>query len=273
VCAWGDGEHTITAAAEDTGGARSTSSATVTVRADCTPPEVTVGPQVASQVSAGQPLAPTVTAPDARVAVAATEVEVQVGASGPWQPYVGPVSASAGSAYRFRARATDQLGNTSGWTTSAWTNAVLAGSATAPPPNGVSAETSPPGNASAETHLPPAPGHGGLPVLGSGLTPAWRPTQAATKPARTRPASGAKARAPKLLRQRLDRRARRLTVTGRARSNAVILLTVRVTRTGRRPARLTRRTTARRGRFTARIRVPRGTRRARVIRIRAQGLH
>jgi hypothetical protein len=62
-------------------------------------------------------------AADERVAVAATEVQVQVGTE-PWAPLAGPLVAKAGWWYRFRARSTDTVGNVSPWATSAWTMGV-----------------------------------------------------------------------------------------------------------------------------------------------------
>jgi hypothetical protein len=114
VCVWGDGVHDIKGVAVDTGGGDAVSDAAATVKVDCTAPVVSVGPDAASEVDAGETVAPAVSAVDAHAGVTATEVEVDAG-DGVWRPYEAPLRAAVGSAYRFRARATDAAGNVSPW--------------------------------------------------------------------------------------------------------------------------------------------------------------
>jgi len=284
VCAWGDGEHALRAVAEDTGGAQTTSDGAVTVRVDCTPPSVSVGPSVVRDVPAGTLVGPVdLTASDARVAVASTEVQVQQG-MGEWKPYAAPIAAVAGSSYRFRARATDAVGNVSGWSApSAWTHGRLVhdpepepepGPVPLPPPRPESG---------------PRPG-GGPTTTGAEQAPLHQTANPAAAPVATLERAPKRAAAPKvrLTTQRFSRRTRRLTVRGTVRNARSGRLHLRIRtqahtpRTRRAPTRtrtrtrrtrtITRRVTIRNGRFAATFRLPRGTRRARVVGIRPEAL-
>jgi hypothetical protein len=232
VCAWGDGVHSVRAVAVDTGGGEAVSAEAATVRVDCSGPAVTVGPAEERAVLAGEPVEPVVSAQDARVGVDSVEVQVQVGSYG-WQPYTAPVLAEAGSAYRFRARATDALGNVSSWSSpSAWLTVVRPQGAPLPAPPGVAPpEKQPPGEAPAVAPAIPAP----LP-----LQPLATPT-----------------RSLKILTAR--RRGRTVQVRGRVAGVKASRVTVRIVLRGRRRA-MTRTLRIRRGAFAARLRVPAGTR-------------
>ena len=112
-CAWGDGPHLVRGGATDTGGLRSQSPSAVTVRVDCTAPDVRVGVEAVEAVE-GFPIEPVVTGSDATSGLAQTVVQVSVD-SGPWESYTGAIGAAAGRSYQFRARAFDVAGNASGW--------------------------------------------------------------------------------------------------------------------------------------------------------------
>lgn len=252
VCAWGDGEHTIRAAAEDTGGTSTQSPGTVTVRVDCTAPAVTAAPTEDRTVPAGTAIEPEITASDLR-GVASTQVEYQVGLYGSWQPYTGPVTAYAGSAYRFRARATDTVGNTSAWSAaSAWTTGVYVEqpSDAEPAPSTAQATTT----TTSDTQSTAGP---------STLTTV-APAPITSGPVDSTPQSGTAVsrRSLKLTRTRFSRKTRKLTVTGRAtgiKTGTVRLtLTVRV-RGSRKAKTIKAKARLRAGKFNATIRLPRKT--------------
>lgn len=250
VCAWGDGEHAIRAAAVDTGGTQTASTGTATVRADCTAPTVSVGPGSERSVDAGEAIAPQVTASDARVAVASQEVQYQVGVSGTWKTYTGPITAQAQSSYRFRARATDALGNTSAWSSpSAWTHGVwteTVGELEASPP-----QQQPASDTIATTTAPPATGQ-----------------QLEQEIAPTPPLLSFRAPSARVTSSTFTRKTRTLRVKGTATNAASVTLTIRTN--AKTP--LVRKVKVRNGRFGLAIRLPKRTRRARVIRIRVQPL-
>jgi hypothetical protein len=91
VCGWGDGLHELRGVAVDTGGRQAVSPTAVTVRVDCTPPRVDVGPDADRVVAPGTAIAPDVTATDAHAGVAATEIQVQ-DTTYAWRPYTGPLA-------------------------------------------------------------------------------------------------------------------------------------------------------------------------------------
>lgn len=265
VCAWGDGVHQVRPAAVDTGGGTATSPSTVAVKVDCSPPVVSIGPAVDRNVAVGAVVSPTVSAIDARVAVATTETQVQVGTL-PWAASTGPVQAAAGSWYRFRARATDALGNQSAWVTSAWTRGVRVERPATP------------------VEPPPATPQDALtrPVMQPALT---TPENARTAPA-TDATTGTQTPAPAtsgspataVARSSFTAAARRTTkrtVTVRGMTppaytgRVAIALTVRA---GRHRRRIKRTTIARFGGFTATIRLPRRTTKVRILTVTARPL-
>jgi hypothetical protein len=252
VCAWGDGVHYVKAAATDTGGGEATSAGTATVRVDCTAPAVAISPASDQEVPAGTKIAPAVSASDARVGVASTEVQVQVGTQA-WGPHTGAIPAQAGSWYRFRARATDSIGNVSAWSVSAWTTGVRV--ETPPPTSQTPQEPSPD-----ETETPPAPllPTQAAPIAVIAESPTGTPT---ATPAPRAAATTARVSA------RAQRRGRRIVVTGttppafRGRVSVTVIV-----RTARRKRRYTATATANLGRFRARIRLPKHRRIVRVVR-------
>jgi hypothetical protein len=251
VCAWGDGVHAVRAAAVDTGGREAVSSEAATVRVDCTAPAVSVGPVADVGVAVGGLVQPVVSAEDARTPVASVEVQVQVGSLG-WQPYTGPVVAQAGSAYRFRARATDSVGNVSAWSApSAWT------ATTADAPGGSVAGGAPAlgGATSAPTDVAGRVTEPVQGVLGAPLAAPIERLGPASKPPR------------RSLTIRHVRRHRGVVVVrGSVAGSRATRLAIEVALRGRRrPLRRTVRVRA--GAFDARIRLPARTRPARVIAI------
>jgi hypothetical protein len=251
VCSWGDGVHSVKGAATDTGGAEVMSSTAVTVRVDCTAPVVAISPTGDREVTAGTAVAPVVSAQDVRVAVASTEVQMQIGTQA-WVPYSGPLAAQAGSYYRFRARATDSLGNTSAWVVSAWTKGVLEEPA-APP-----VET-----ATAPTPATPA----ALPV-GAIAPPALDSPVVAPTPLDPPPAVAPRAApAPRaVVKARARVRGRTISITGTApvAFHGRVAITV-TTRTGRKTRRFAVTAIAENGRFAARIRLPKHRRTVRIV--------
>ena len=245
VCAWGDGEHAIRAAAEDTGGTTTTSSGSVTVRVDCTGPAVTTASP--SGVDAGQTIEPDVTATDPR-GVGSTEVQWQTGAMNYWKPYAGPITAEAGFSYRFRARATDALGNVSAWTSpSAWTQAIWTETPVERPTN--SAQPAP----RVEQQQTQQPG----------------PEIAPAPPLLTPPLMTPKVPAARVTSSKFNRRTRTLRVRGTATDAASVVLKIRTQ--AKKP--LTRKAKVRNGRFALTIRFSKRTRRARIVGIRVQALN
>ena len=115
-CALGTGFHALRAAATDTGGTESQSSGTVTVKADCTGPAASISAGAAERTE-GTLLEPIADATDAHSGVASVERQYRTGL-GAWQPYTAPITVAAGVTYRFRARATDAVGNVGSWTQS-----------------------------------------------------------------------------------------------------------------------------------------------------------
>lgn len=252
VCAWGDGEHTIRAAAVDTGGTQTVSSGTAVVRADCTAPTVSVGPASERSVDVGQTITPEVTATDARVAVASEEVQYQVGVSGTWKPYTGPIAAQAQSSYRFRARATDAVGNTSAWSSpSAWTHGVWTETVSGPEPQDQQVATG------------AAPAVGAPPATGPQVEQQTRQEIVSLPPLVT-----FKAPTARVTRAKFSKRTRTLRVKGTATGAKSVVLTIRTN--AKKP--LLRKAKVKNGRFALTIRLSQRIRRARVVGIRATPL-
>ena len=227
VCSWGDGVHAVRAQAVDTAGGVATSSGAATVRVDCGAPVVQVSSNRSGSVAPGEVVEPVVSAEDARAGVASVEVQVQTG-PGEWRAYSGPVVAAVGEAYRFRARATDAIGNVSSWSAaSAWaTTASPTAVGTAQQPVGVTAAGA------------GAPGDDES-----------APTGVVSLPLNPVPTAG-----PKLSITRIKRQGRLLTVSGRLVSSTAGRVTASVVLRGRKqPVRRTLR--VKNGVFAGRLRI------------------
>jgi hypothetical protein len=260
VCVWGDGVHAVKAVAVDTGGGEASSAQAATVKVDCTAPTLSVTPG-ASEVEPGEAVAPAVVAQDAHAGVVptATQTEVDSG-DGVWRPYAGPLAATEGSVYRFRARATDAAGNVSAWSEPS-------------PPVVVKARP-----VAGDEETPPWSAPEAPPVLQPGPPPASSTTldlegprldEAPLAPplVRLAPKTPAAARV-KLTTARRLARGRKLRVTGtveHAPPRSTVLVTVR---DATRRVRAKRRVTPVRGTFTATLRLPHRGRRP--VRVHAQ---
>jgi hypothetical protein len=216
---------------------------------------VTVAPATDRDVVAGEAVVPTVSAADARVAVASQEVQFQIGVDGVWQTYSSALTAVAGRSYRFRARATDAVGNTSAWSApSGWQHARAAER---------TANADAPKSPAAPRVLPATPTTS--PLLAPALSPKTTPTIVPTLSQTSRPTA-------KLTRTRWDRRKRTLSVAGRISGGQATAVVLRVRVKTSRTRTLRRRLPVNHGRFQGIIRLGRGVRSAHVAAIRVQGL-
>jgi hypothetical protein len=259
-CSWGPGTHQLKAVAFDVDRA-STASAPLDVKIDCTAPAVTIDAGATTR-TAGDALSPTVQASDATSGLSSTAVHVSVD-GGPWQSATGATTVRADAAYRFRARAVDVAGNVSAWKESGTVLGVPA------PPLRVDVPSTP---------APPSPPAVRLDPKAASDTPVRAtpdrmtvdPETPLAGPIVTRSPAPSRPVSPALRVQRVRSKGRTVTVTGavaRAFGGPVeIELAVRV---GGATKTIRRRATARDGRWTARVVLPRGRRvRAREIRVR-----
>ena len=252
-CGWGAGSHTIKAVAFDVDRAK-TESAPVTVKVDCSVPQVAVSLADATPV-AGTGLTPSISATDSASGVASTTVEVSVD-GGMWQRSSGPVTVEAGRSYRFRARAVDVAGNTSAWSSSTTVLGVAPAEPVREPEPGDEPKTDPvPGPVRQDptpiqTPAPPLTPASALPALSPAAGPAEVPTVLPTKPSAG--VAVAKVRT----------RGRRVTLSGTVartyRGKVVVTLVL-----GVRTRPLTRRVAPRQGRWSVRLALPRKSARPR----------
>ena len=241
-CVLGTGSHALRAAATDTGGTETQSSGTVTVKVDCSGPVASVSAGAAERLE-GEQLEPTASATDPHAGVASIERQYRLGL-GAWQPYTAPITVAAGVTYRFRARATDVVGNVGSWSESADVEGKLDAGA-APVADPVEAQPRPD-----ERDPGLDPGLATLAVLPD------PPVTVLDDPIRPRLT---------LSLTRATVSARRIRIVGRSSGAVRLTLTVAVRVRGR--VTILRRTlTAKGGTYVAKLRLPKRLRGARLVR-------
>lgn len=244
-CLLGTGTHALRVAATDTGAAETQSSGTVSVKADCTGPTASVDAGAAERLE-GSLIEPTFAAADAHSGVASTERQFRIGAQA-WQTYTSPITAAAGTTYRFRARATDVVGNVGVWTESSAVQGKL-GVGEPPPPVAEPVVVIPTRDDPVDERTPGTDVQPGLPVT------------LEENPADVLDFDPAPGLVITVTRASLAKRLAR--IRGRANATAKLDIAVRV-RVGRRTLTVRRSLAVRPGPWSAQIRLPARARRAR----------